>query len=233
MLWLLAALSVVTICWGIAHRLKAVSPAASCIGERCSCRLDGRALTLPAAACRGTNKRSANHCHQEFPTDSSNVTPSWQRTGFSNKPPPKPPNSVQPSALRCVEHLETPTSALAWIAVLLVRNRLCVKVGARRDLIDLESFETRLDCDSRRQTAARSVRLTRWPDRDAVATESNRGHGCPATQYHWSNEDRNQDDRRRPWPTAREQAASHGGRYLHPARSSTRRSVARHRRVDA
>ena len=30
MLWLLATLSVVTISWGIAHRLKAVSPAANC-----------------------------------------------------------------------------------------------------------------------------------------------------------------------------------------------------------
>jgi hypothetical protein len=42
MLWLLATLSVVTISWGIAHRLKAVSPAANCTGERCSCRLDDR-----------------------------------------------------------------------------------------------------------------------------------------------------------------------------------------------
>ena len=43
MLWLLATLSVVTISWGIAHRLKAGSPAANCTGERCSCRLDDRA----------------------------------------------------------------------------------------------------------------------------------------------------------------------------------------------
>jgi hypothetical protein len=44
MLWLLATLSVVPISWAIAHRLKAVSPAANCTGERCSCRLDDRTL---------------------------------------------------------------------------------------------------------------------------------------------------------------------------------------------
>ena len=43
MLWLLATLSVVTISWGIAHRLKAGSPAANCTTERCSCRPDNRA----------------------------------------------------------------------------------------------------------------------------------------------------------------------------------------------
>jgi hypothetical protein len=48
MLWLLATLSVVTLSWGIAHRLKAVSPAANCTGERCSCRLDDRTLTCEA-----------------------------------------------------------------------------------------------------------------------------------------------------------------------------------------
>jgi hypothetical protein len=37
MLWLLATLSVVTTFWGIAHRLKAVNPAANCPRERCSC----------------------------------------------------------------------------------------------------------------------------------------------------------------------------------------------------
>ena len=42
MLWLLATLSVITISWGIAHKLKAVSPAANCTGERCSCRPDDR-----------------------------------------------------------------------------------------------------------------------------------------------------------------------------------------------
>src|ERR1700742_2441925 len=42
MLWLLATLSAVTALWGIAHRLNAVSPAANCTGERCSCRLDDR-----------------------------------------------------------------------------------------------------------------------------------------------------------------------------------------------
>jgi len=42
MLWLLATLSGVTISWGIAHRLKAGSPAAICPGERCSCRLKDR-----------------------------------------------------------------------------------------------------------------------------------------------------------------------------------------------
>ena len=42
MLWLLATLSVVTTLWGIAHRLKAGSPAANCLSERCSCRLDDR-----------------------------------------------------------------------------------------------------------------------------------------------------------------------------------------------
>ncbi len=42
MLWLLATLSGVTISWGIAHRLKAGSPAAICTGERCSCRLKDR-----------------------------------------------------------------------------------------------------------------------------------------------------------------------------------------------
>ena len=42
MLWLLATLSGVSISWGIAHRLKAVNPAANCTGERCSCRLDDR-----------------------------------------------------------------------------------------------------------------------------------------------------------------------------------------------
>jgi hypothetical protein len=42
MLWLLATLSVITISWGIAHRLKAVSPAANCTGKRCSCRPDDR-----------------------------------------------------------------------------------------------------------------------------------------------------------------------------------------------
>ena len=42
MLWLLATLSVVTTLWGIAHRLKAVNPAANCLSERCSCRLDNR-----------------------------------------------------------------------------------------------------------------------------------------------------------------------------------------------
>jgi len=40
MLWLLATLSGVTISWGIAHRLKAVSPAANCTGGRCLCRLE-------------------------------------------------------------------------------------------------------------------------------------------------------------------------------------------------
>jgi len=34
MLWLLATLSVVTISWGIAHRLKAVNPAVNCLSER-------------------------------------------------------------------------------------------------------------------------------------------------------------------------------------------------------
>jgi hypothetical protein len=38
MLWLLATLSVVTISWGIAHRLKAIGPAANCASVRCSCR---------------------------------------------------------------------------------------------------------------------------------------------------------------------------------------------------
>ena len=42
MLWLLATLSGVSISWGIAHRLKAGSPAANCLSERCSCRLDNR-----------------------------------------------------------------------------------------------------------------------------------------------------------------------------------------------
>ena len=42
MLWLLATLSGVSISWGIAHRLKAVNPAANCLSERCSCRLDNR-----------------------------------------------------------------------------------------------------------------------------------------------------------------------------------------------
>ena len=40
MLWLLATLSVVTMSWGIAHRLKAGSTAANCTSERCSCRRD-------------------------------------------------------------------------------------------------------------------------------------------------------------------------------------------------
>jgi hypothetical protein len=42
MLWLLATLSGVTISWAIAHRLKAVNPAANCTGERCSCRPEDR-----------------------------------------------------------------------------------------------------------------------------------------------------------------------------------------------
>ena len=42
MLWLLATLSVVTISWGIAHRLKAVNRAANCTGERCWCRPEDR-----------------------------------------------------------------------------------------------------------------------------------------------------------------------------------------------
>ena len=42
MLWLLATLSVVTISWGIAHKLKAVNPVANCTGERCSCRPEDR-----------------------------------------------------------------------------------------------------------------------------------------------------------------------------------------------
>jgi hypothetical protein len=42
MLWLLATLSVVTTLWGIAHRLKAVNPAANWTRERCSCRPDNR-----------------------------------------------------------------------------------------------------------------------------------------------------------------------------------------------
>ena len=41
-LWLLATLSVVTMSWGIAHRLKAVNPAINCTREGCSCRLDDR-----------------------------------------------------------------------------------------------------------------------------------------------------------------------------------------------
>ena len=36
MLWLLATLSVVTMSWGIAHRLKAVNPAINCTREGCS-----------------------------------------------------------------------------------------------------------------------------------------------------------------------------------------------------
>ena len=40
MLWLLATLSVVTVSWGIAHRLKAGSTAANCTSERCSYRPD-------------------------------------------------------------------------------------------------------------------------------------------------------------------------------------------------
>ena len=41
-MWLFAILSGVTISWGIAHRLKAVNPAATCTSELCSCRIDDR-----------------------------------------------------------------------------------------------------------------------------------------------------------------------------------------------
>jgi hypothetical protein len=59
MLWLLATLAGVTISWGIAHRLKAVDPAANCLrAVLVSPRqppLTGEALRAP-----GTERRSAN-----------------------------------------------------------------------------------------------------------------------------------------------------------------------------
>ena len=59
MLWLLATLSVVTISWGIAHRLKAVNPAANCLasGARVA---PTTAPDVRSAACTDTEKRSAN-----------------------------------------------------------------------------------------------------------------------------------------------------------------------------
>ena len=65
MLWLLATLSVVTISWGIAHRLKAGSPAANALasGARVA---STTARDVRTAASTETQRRSANprtgHC---------------------------------------------------------------------------------------------------------------------------------------------------------------------------
>ena len=60
MLWLLATLSVVTISWRIAHRLKAVDPAANCTSERCSCSLDDRTVTCAPLLAPEPERRFAN-----------------------------------------------------------------------------------------------------------------------------------------------------------------------------
>jgi hypothetical protein len=59
MLWLLATLPVVTTLWGIAHRLKAVNPAANAptSGARVAPRTERDPRT---AVCTDTEERSAN-----------------------------------------------------------------------------------------------------------------------------------------------------------------------------
>ena len=65
MLWLLATLSVVTISWAIAHRLKAVNPRP--IAQPSGARVaPTTAPDVRTAACTDTERRSANprtgHC---------------------------------------------------------------------------------------------------------------------------------------------------------------------------
>ena len=72
MLWLLATLSVVTISWGIAHRLKAASPAANCTGERCSCRPEDARDLRTAAASTEAQRRFANPRTGHTPPENPN-----------------------------------------------------------------------------------------------------------------------------------------------------------------
>ena len=59
-LWLLATLSVVTMSWGIAHRLKAVNPAINCTRERGARVASTTAPDVRTAACTEAERRSAN-----------------------------------------------------------------------------------------------------------------------------------------------------------------------------
>ena len=60
MLWLLATLSVVTISWGIAHRLKAVNPAVNCPRRAVLVSPRGPHVTCEALRAPKTEERSAN-----------------------------------------------------------------------------------------------------------------------------------------------------------------------------
>ena len=69
MLWLLATLSVVTISWGIAHRLKAVNPAANCTARAVLVSPRRPHLTCEPLLAPDSQRRSANPRTGHYPSE--------------------------------------------------------------------------------------------------------------------------------------------------------------------